>query len=288
MSRLALGTVQFGLNYGIANQVGQVALSELKQMLQVSRTAGLDTLDTAIAYGDSEQRLGMAGVDDFRIVTKLSPVPDSVENIRDWVFSEINSSISRLNVPSLYGVLLHRPEQLVQRRGAELFSALEALRERGLTRKIGVSVYSPSELDKTMDRFSFDLVQAPFNLLDRRMLTSGWMQRLKEKEIELHTRSAFLQGLLLMPRTSIPGKFSKWNHLWDQWQSWLATSATSALQTAVAYPLSFSEIDRVVVGADSVHQLTEILGAAEKRIDSFPELVCEDELLITPSRWMEL
>ena len=112
------------------------------------------------------------------------------------------------------------------------------------------------------------------------------MQRLKDDDVEIHTRSAFLQGLLLMEQANIPPKFSPWKGLWEKWHLWLATQDDSAVEACLAFPLSFPEIDRVVVGADSGSQLAQILSAAKcqsKRV--VPDLQCEDEDLINPASW---
>lgn len=289
MMRLALGTAQFGLPYGIANQYGQVSRSSAKGMLQLAAAKGIDTLDTAIAYGESESCLGETGAQEFRLVTKLPAVPEGHNDINGWVREQVMASLSRLRTHSIYGLLLHRPEQLLGASGQVLFRALQDLKETGLAQKIGVSIYAPSELDELTPRYRFDLVQAPFNLIDRRLSLSGWLQRLKQEGVEIHVRSAFLQGLLLMPRPAIPSKFSPWSWLWDKWHNWLACHSVTAVQASLAYPLSFTEVDRVVVGADSMNQLEQIIAAALSGIpDDLPDLYCNAENLINPARWSSL
>ena len=206
--KLALGTVQFGLPYGIANQAGQASRSEAKLMLQLASASGIDTLDTAIAYGSSETCLGEAGVQGFKVVTKLPVVPDDCGDVSAWIQQQVNLSLLRLGVTAVYGLLLHRPDQLLGANGAKIYQALQALKDKGQVQKVGISIYAPSELEALIPRFPFDLVQAPFNLVDRRFYSTGWMQRLKDNDVEVHTRSAFLQGLLLMNQSDIPSKFS--------------------------------------------------------------------------------
>lgn len=287
MNRIALGTVQFGLTYGIANRVGQVSISSAQDMLRLARNCGVDTLDTAVAYGESEYYLGQIGVEQYRVITKLPAVPDDDCDIHAWVEQQVFASLGRLGVASLYGLLLHRPAQLLEAQGAEIFEALLNLKKSGRVKKIGVSIYSPLELDLLVEKYRFDIVQAPFNLIDRRLFTSGWLRRLQADNVEVHTRSAFLQGLLLMPPSDIPSEFSAWKYLWEEWSKWLQSNkGVSALQACLAYPLSFSEIDRVVVGADSSDQLSQILHAAMScELSELPDLQCEDEKLINPSKW---
>lgn len=287
--RLALGTVQFGCPYGIANQKGQVTRSEAKVMLQLATSQGIDMLDTAIAYGESESCLGEVGTLGFKLISKLPVLPESCTDIDGWVQRHFSGSLARLGVCALYGLLLHRSDQLIGSNGKELYHALQSLKKSGQVQKVGVSIYSPNELTELIPRFPVDIVQAPFNLVDRRIQTTGWLQRLKREGVEIHTRSAFLQGLLLMPQSAIPSKFAPWHGLWERWHTWLFEHNISALQACLAFPLAYPEIDRVVVGAESVQQLQQIVDAATIAFpDTLPDLACEAENLINPSCWSSL
>lgn len=286
-SRIALGTVQFGIPYGIANKVGQVAREEAKAMLQVAGAAGIDTIDTAIAYGDSEACLGAVGTKGFKLITKLPSVPDDCADVGIWVDQQFQSSIARLGVTAIYGLLLHRPEQLLGPNGTALYRALQVLKDAGKVERLGVSIYSPSELDALIPQYRLDLVQVPFNLVDQRLYRTDCLHRLKDSGVEVHTRSVFLQGLLLMANADMPPKFAPWNDLWCRWQQWLADHEMSAVQACLAFPMSFPEIDRVVVGADSVSQLTQILDLTKSLATyRLPDLRCDDESLINPGKWM--
>ena len=286
LNRLSLGTVQFGLAYGIANKVGQVSLSEANAMMMFAKANGFDALDTASAYGVSEERLGEIGVNSFKVVTKLPNMPDGCESVGSWVIKQVHASLARLGLNEVYGLLLHRPENLLRSNGPELYKALQDLKISGLVQKIGISIYSPSELDTLTSNYRFDLVQAPFNLIDRRLHSSGWLYRLNDLGVEVHTRSTFLQGLLLMAQTEIPHKFSSWSNLWQTWHTWLTNNDVSALNASLSFPLSFPEVDRVVVGADSLAQLSEILKCSKlpSNID-LPNLQNADLKLINPTNW---
>jgi len=289
VNRLALGTVQFGLPYGIANLTGQVSRPEAKKMLQLALTKGIDTLDTAMAYGESEARLGELGTNGFKLVTKLPPVPDGCTDISGWIRKQVDASLARLGVTEVYGLLLHRSEQLLGPNGQQLYLAMQALRDRGQVKNVGISIYSPNELEAVTKVFQLDLVQAPFNLVDRRLRTTGWLKRLKEDGVEIHIRSVFLQGLLLMQQSALPPKFAPWSDLWQRWHKWLSDHNVSAIQACLAFPLAFPEIDRVVVGADTLNQLAQIFGAVSGTSQvSCPDLQCEEENLINPSRWPKL
>lgn len=289
MGRLAIGTAQFGLPYGVANQVGQISKSDAAAILKYALDAGVNMLDTAISYGNSEVCLGNAGIQDFKIVTKLPALPDDCSDISSWVDRQFNESLMRLGVKKIYGLLLHRPDQLLGINGAALDAAIRELKRRGLVERVGVSIYSPVELDALYSNYCFDLVQAPFNLLDNRLYTSGWLTRLKDQGVEIHTRSAFLQGLLLIPQNKLPLKFSRWREVWERWHCWLTDQNISAVKACLSFPLSYPEIDRVVIGVDSLRQFVDIINALNgKIIDHFPDLKCQDELLINPMNWTRL
>ena len=289
MNRLALGTVQFGLPYGIANQSGQVSRTEANAMLKLALANSIDTLDTAIAYGDSETCLGEVGTQGFKVVTKLPALPDNCADVSTWVQQQVSMSLSRLGVTSVYGLLLHRSEQLLGLNGVALYQALQALKDNGQVQKVGISIYTPTELDALIPRYRFDLVQAPFNLLDQRLCSTGWIRRLKDEDVEIHTRSAFLQGLLLMSQADMHDKFSTWSGLWRTWHQWMLEKEVSAVQACLAFPLTYPEIDRVVVGADSASQLAQIVSAANKLLQvDLPDIYCYDENLINPANWNRL
>lgn len=282
--RLAIGTVQFGMRYGIANEMGQVAPEAVATILRSAWDAGLNTLDTAVGYGDSEQRLGETGIGDWQVISKLPVAPAA--GVSRWVRETAEGSISRLKISKLRGLLLHRPQQLLEQEGDALLRALTQLRDEGRVEKIGVSVCDPEELAALSKRFQFDLVQAPFNIVDRRAATSGWLERLRQSGVEIHTRSAFLQGLLLMGSRKRPERFARWQRLWDTWDEWLGERALTPLQACLGYVLSQPEIDRVVVGVDSLGQFREILAAASTQVRDVPEeLRSDDRDLINPSAW---
>jgi len=288
--KLALGTVQFGLDYGIANHRGRVPADEVKQILQMARNAGVDTLDTAVGYGDSETVLGHAGVDGFRVITKVGGLPKNIKNRTEavvWLRAEVARSCARLGKDQIDGLLLHRPEQLMSEAGAWLAQALHAVRDEGLVRKIGFSIYSPDALASLCHVVQPDLVQAPMSLVDQRLITSGWLDQLASEGVEVHVRSVFLQGLLLQRQSELPNQFAPWRPVWQRWQQWLADTKRDALSSCIHFAISQPAVSRVVVGVDSVSQFKQIVESARDTAISqaWPVLACEDEQLINPSLW---
>lgn len=286
-SRLALGTAQFGLEYGIANSRGQVPPDEVARIMAVAREEGVGTLDTAMSYGTSEAVLGQVGVHGWRVISKLPPLPPAVD-VKAWVSESVRGSLARLRGERLGALLLHRPADLLEARADEVYDALVGLKNEGLVEEVGASVYHPQEIEALVGRFALDIIQAPFNVIDRRVLTSGWMTRLRERRVTLQVRSAFLQGLLLLEPAKRPPKFRKWEVLLRGWDQWRSENRVSPVAACIAFAMSRPEVESVVVGVDCVDQLREIVSGLGVAAPSPPgDLASEDLDLVDPSRWAE-
>lgn len=284
--KIALGTAQIGLNYGISNRSGKISKDNAADLLSYARCNGIEMLDTAIAYGDSEQALGNIGVEGWQVITKLPALPERDADVESWVEREFQGSLSRLGISSVYGLLLHRPEQLLGRSGAVLINTLERLKQQGFVEKIGISIYQPEELDSLADVMKFDLVQAPLNVFDRRLIDSGWLAKLKAQGTEVHARSVFMQGLLLMPATLRPEKFRRWQMLWDEWDGWLASNKLDPVGACLGFVLSEPGIDKVVVGVESAVQLEGIIKASVIKSQKVPASISSMDIdLLNPARW---
>jgi aryl-alcohol dehydrogenase-like predicted oxidoreductase len=286
-NRLALGTVQFGLKYGVANENGLVPDDALHAILRCARGAGADTLDTAIGYGESERRLGAAGVAGWRVITKLPALPDSVEDVASWIEAHVRGSLERLRIPRLDGLLLHKPGDSIGSRGERYRSTLDRLKARGLATHVGISIYDPSELDAVWAVWQPDIVQAPLNVIDRRLIESGWLDRLAAGGVHVYVRSVFLQGLLLLPANRRPAWFRKWSGVLDGWLDWCDAHAVSPVEAAIAFVASLPGVHRYVIGVESLRQLEEIVVvAASARAPALPmDLASHDLDLLEPSRW---
>lgn len=235
--RLVLGTAQFGLPYGIANKSGQVGSAEGRDIVKRAWDAGVDAADTAITYGNAESLLGEIGIVDWRVISKLPEVPKGVD-ISIWVRRLIHESLVRLNVPSLYGLLLHQPNALHGPHGNQIYAAMLHAKNEGLVKKIGISAYGPDDIEPLIKRFRLDLVQAPLSVVDRRVMTSGCVDRMCDAGIEFHARSVFLQGLLLMTESQRPTSFARWSKLWEAWHGWLNDVGLTPLQACLAFVAS--------------------------------------------------
>tara|TARA_Y100000748_G_scaffold62376_1_gene50201 strand:+ start:5656 stop:6528 length:873 start_codon:yes stop_codon:yes gene_type:complete len=288
---LALGTAQFGQTYGVANHTGKISIPEATAIIDYCRRENINLIDTAIDYGSSETCLGIIGVEEFDVITKIPPIPRTCQDVDFWVKDQIQSSIARLNKETLYGVMLHQPQQLFGKFGSKLLESLTHLKRLDKIKKLGISIYNPHELTSILSLYEFDIVQAPFNLIDQRLVLTGWLEKLRKKNIEIHCRSCFLQGLLLMPRDKIPKKFNSWSVIWDEWHSWLEKfKPISAIDACLGFVNSYKDIDKIVFGVDNLYQLKQIVSSSKKDINTkfFPNISCEESLLIDPFNWKNL
>ncbi len=285
LQRVALGSAQFGLPYGVAHSGPRVSQAEAHAIVDEAARLGVRVLDTAMAYGNSEEVLGRHGLKGWQVVSKLPALPSDCPDVLAWVQQSVAQSLERLQVPRLHGLLLHRPGQLLETQGPALLAALRAVQAQGLVHKIGPSIYSPDELAPLMALHPFEMVQAPASILDQRLHHSGWAQRLHAAGVEVHTRSANLQGLLLSPQVQAQ-RFAAWQPLWTYWHGWLASEGLTSLQACIRYALAQPHVSQVVLGFDSVAQLRDMAeAAAGPALNSLPDWPAFDERLLNPSLW---
>lgn len=286
--KLALGTAQFGLAYGIASPQPQISFAESRAIVDYASAQGMTVLDTAMGYGESEVRLGEIGVHSWKVISKLPEVPVG-ESATSWIPNSVKASLAKLKKRSLYGLLLHRPDQLLGTTGPEIYAALQRLKADGLVEKTGVSIYQPSELEGIFSVGEVDLVQSPLSVLDRRLITSGWLARLADRGVEVHARSVFLQGVLLMAADQRPKIFDRWAGLWGRYQNWVAASGLSPLEACLTYVSALPQVQQVVVGVNGLTHIKQILRAQTSHAPSWsPDLATEDEELLNPLAWLKL
>jgi len=288
--KIAIGTVQFGVPYGISNVHGQTTEQQAADILDFAYQNKVRCLDTAALYGNSEERLGRILTEDkWCVVTKTPHFQGNV--ITDDHVEELNTSFERslnnLNRDSIDGLLLHSCDDFFKPSGIKLFKEMEKIRDSGVIRKIGVSVYGSKQIDRLLHDFDVDLIQLPINVLDQRLIESGLLAKLKKRGVEIHVRSIFLQGLLLMPLSSIPPFFNPIKKNIEMFTAVAKELSLSRLELAFGFVFGIEEIDKIVVGVNTVDQLHEIICATEVTVNSeqFKSLSINDHLFLNPSNW---
>ena len=260
MSGIALGTVQFGMNYGISNTTGQVPSEEIYKILEFCKKTDINTLDTAQGYGESERVLGQFDLSNFNVITKLIGE------------AKLETSLENLKLSSVYALMFHRENEC----NDKTWKQFENYKSQGMVKKIGVSVYNPDVLKNLINRYPIEIVQFPMNLLDQSFIQL--LPSLKEKNIEVHTRSTFLQGLLLMD--SLPDYFEPVKDI-----------INSIPKPRLEHTLNFGKkqkgVDKLVLGVTKLQDLQEIVEAYNKDIPDtdYSGFAIKDEKYINPSMW---
>lgn len=255
MAKLALGTVQFGLDYGISNDTGKVSISIAEEILRKAHRDGIATLDTASAYGNSEEILGSllktTGLP-FEVITKLRPgtEPQSVA-------SEMNNSLALLKTEQVSGLLLHQFSDI---KTNGMLDAMIELRETGQTVKIGVSVYYPEEVEWLLENdLSVDLIQLPLNIFDQRFVPL--FPDLKSRGVEIHARSVFLQGLFFIPPEKLSTHFDSVRQSIIDIRKRLDSIDIPMGAFLLNYVMNQHAIDKVVIGVTCLEELDLNIGS---------------------------
>jgi D-threo-aldose 1-dehydrogenase len=283
--RIGLGTVQFGINYGVSNITGQVSVSKVSAILATAQGAGIRVLDTAASYGTAEEVLGSAMHPDyhFDIVTKTLPLSHGLEEVE----KRARRSLDYLGRKPAEAILVHAAQDLAGPDGPRLWALLQRLRDEGLYKRIGISAYiadGPLELAR---RYRPDLMQIPFSVLDQRVKQNGELASLKELGIEIHARSIFVQGLLLMDPKKLPANLTHAGPALAKTHAHVKRAGLTPLEAAIGYVLAQKEVDVAIVGVTSRDQLSEIVAASAAELPEFDWAACaiDDPVTLTPPLW---
>jgi len=284
MNRIVLGGAQLGLPYGILNGGETLSREEVARILDTAVDHGIDSIDTAIAYGQSESIIGETSQNRFNIISKLPPLPVDISNVSEWVHSQVQGSLSRLKYTSLDALLLHRPQDLTGAQGVELYAAIKSLMAEKMIDRFGVSIYSPDDLEGIIGTFDIHVVQAPLNVFDRRIL--GVTDQLSALNIEVHVRSVFLQGVLIASPQDRPQRFEPWSEHFALFDEWVRSSGVSAMACCMGFALQQSGIAKLVIGTTSAESLDEIMNSIPNSVLEVPtHLQSSVEQLIDPRIW---
>ena len=289
-SKVSIGTAQFGEKYGIMNQSGKTQISEVSRILDLARKNKINMIDTAASYGDSEIILGKLNISDFNVGTKLPSLKNSINNLFSQIKHTISRSLDRLKISKLEYVLIHDENDLIRMKNERLIDALLNIKDLGLTKKIGISIYTPSILDNTNRLSDIDIFQSSLNIFDQRMLDNHWVKIFKKNDIEFNARSIFLQGLLLNNWKKIPKYFEPWKVNFNMWHDYANESGRSKLSSILGWINGIDSVNRFVIGVETYNQLNDILNAQKQSFDfqcdhNMNKFSLSDKRLINPSNW---
>jgi aryl-alcohol dehydrogenase-like predicted oxidoreductase len=290
--RLGLGTVCFGQHYGLSNRMGKTPYYEAEKILNIAKEAGIRTIDTAAHYGESEEVLGklLPRNHDFEIVTKVPAFrkrrldPEDGETLRKTFFT----SLKRLCQDKVEALLLHNPDDLFLPGGRILYEVMYSLVNEKTVEKIGVSAYTKEQAEAVLTRYKVDLIQLPINIFDQRLLHSGTLAKIKSRNVEIHARSAFLQGLMLMDPGELDPYFNPIKPVLARFHRAFKEKCISPIQAALSFLSRIEEIDKIIIGVNTGDQLKANISdynrAAQVDID-FSDFRVDDERMVNPTLW---
>ena len=290
INKLILGTVQLGLDYGINNQSGKPSLEKAFEILHCAYDEGIRILDTAEAYGNSQEVIGKFQKSipnkKFNIITKLSPHHSLKKN---ELYNHIKKDCDILGVENgIYGYMFHNYQSFSKE--VHFYYELLLAKQKGLVKKAGISLYTNEEIEDVLNNyFDFDFIQIPFNLLDNASKRMALMQKAKSLNIEVHTRSVFLQGLFFKEPSSLPEILKPIRPYLEIIKEIKTNNAIKTEELALKYVLDKDNIDHVLIGVENKEQLMSNIVICEEK-DSIPhELIdniqVKEENLLNPSNW---
>lgn len=278
-SRLALGTVQFGLDYGISNTIGKTKDEEVRKILDAALTTGINTLDTASSYGDSEKIIGNYNSQAFNIISKFPCTVQSAEDLK------VSFELSLLNLKTsfLYGYLAHDADMLLKYPG--LWQSLEEIKNKGSIKKIGFSLYRPQQLEQLLAmNYIPCIVQVPYNFIDRRF--EKYFLQLKSLGCEIHVRTAFLQGLFFFDPDKLSSFFDGVKPLLLQLRQHFPGNEQIAA-FLMKFVLSNMSVDKLVFGVNTKAQFQENIDSLQLNTEKLHIDWNEDlpEEILMPDKW---
>ena len=286
-SKLILGTVQFGLKYGINNTIGKPKKEEVLSLLKVAYNSGIRILDTAEAYGNAHHLIGNYHKEQnnfkFKIITKF---PHHIKH--NLIKSKVIEYLDLMNVNALDVMMFHSYDSFQSNYNS--LNTLNELKSDGLIKNIGVSVYTNAQLESLLNKDLITVVQLPFNLLDNFNVRGDLINKLKEKGKIIHTRSAFLQGLFFKKSSDDMSIVKSLKSQLQILKEITKKQACSMEELALGYCISQKNIDKVIIGVDSISQLNDNIKASsyevnEEAINCINSIDVENLDLLNPSLW---
>ena len=288
--RIGIGTAQFGSDYGVSNRRGRPDGPQVANILRRALEMGIGYIDTAIGYGEAEIIIGrhLPVSHRFRIVTKTPLLHENAIGLRHKhsLVKAIETSLERLRTDHIYALLLHRASDLAKPGWEHLVEGLHEIRSRGLATRIGASIYDDAQLALVESRFRPEVVQLPLNILDRRLMHSGTFERLKAQGTEIHARSVFLQGLLLMRPADMPEFFgplrAQLARVNERWMGERVKPVAGCLEFVLQ-----QAVDAAIIGVNHREELEEIQDTLKTsgHVSDVGVLTNVDPIYLDPSRW---
>ena len=279
-NKIIIGVTQFGMNYGILNLDSNNKKKKLKQILNFSKKKGVKSLYTSKYYGDANKILAKENLNYFKIYLKFK----SQDLLKKNFSKELEKIKSELKKNDLI-LMLDGFENLKDRERVKIYNIILDLKKDKKIIRFGYSIYSFKNLKKICYKFRPNILQCPYNVIDRRLEKKKLLQFLKINKIEIHVRSIFLQGLLILHYSKISKKFLKWKKIFKKFNDKIQYYKISNLDGCLNFIEKNKFIDKILLGVDNIDQLKEIFSFRYNVKIKFPKIYVKDERLINPSKW---
>lgn len=279
-NKVIIGVTQFGLNYGILNQYNSNKKKKLKQVLNFSKKKQISSLYTSKYYGNANKFLATENLNYFKIYLKFK----SQDLLKKFFSKELEKIKRELKKKDLV-LILDGFENLKNRERLKIYNILLDLKKDKKINRFGYSIYSFRNLKKICHKFKPNILQCPYNVIDRRLEEKKLLQFLKINKIEVHVRSIFLQGLLILHYSKHSRKFLKWKKIFKKFDDQIRHYKISNLNGCLNFIEKNKYIDKILLGVNNLNQLKEICSFKYNEKIKFPNIYVKDERLINPSKW---
>ena len=284
--KIIIGSANVNVSYGLKKN--KISGNKFKKLLNFAKTKKLRIIDTSPSYGDAEKVIGSINKN-FQIITKKTKISFSIKNknIEKWILNKLNSSQNNLKLKKIHGILIQDAKTLLTHRGKKIYYIIKKLKKLGIIKKIGISIYDFRILTKIIEKFKIDFIQAPFNILDQRLLHNKLNLKIKKKGIKIHARSIFLQGLLTEKNIKLPKKNSaELKKILSQWNDWTKKNNIDPLHACLEFILINKNIDKFVIGFNNLDQLKQVVNYKKKNINfSNFRIKIKNPNILDPRKW---
>ena len=289
-TEIIFGTAQLVQGYGLDN--AYINKVELEKIFTILNLNNIIYIDTAVNYHDVLKKLGKFDLSKFKIINKFPKIKsNSEEDMRKEIEIFFELSLKNLNINKIDTVLLHDLEDIKNNEKVNLFlNIFNDYKIKNYVSKFGISIYDPKFIQDINYIDKIDVIQAPYNLIDREIEEKDFLKIINQKKIEIHARSIFLQGLLLAKNDLLYSKFKKWMPIWNKWDDFKNKYYyVDPAEICFNFVKSKNFIDKIIIGVNSCQQLQNIMKyKSSEIIYNFPNLLSRDRNLIYPYNWSKI
>ena len=284
MSQIILGTANLNKKYGFLKK--SIRFSEFKKIIKNSNKNKVRYIDTSINYSGVHKILGKLNLNKIKVITKISIPTNNNINAELWIEKIIKNIVRDLKTRSLYCVLIHNSNILLNNKYKKYILNLNELKKKGKIKKIGFSVYNLREAKILLKKYKFDILQVPLNIINQTFCDKNFLQNIRKKNIEIHARSVFLQGILLSKDLRKMKYFKRWRTFWKDYYNWLNKNRVSGLTACLSFINGVKNISGYVIGIENEKQFKQVLDCKIKKNLKFESFLSQkNKKLIDPSKW---